>query len=83
MREREADRQTDRDRETERQRQRDRDTERVNECACVEYNIMTILFIYYYGFFDTYIIVDLVKRGMLKLVGEIRRYRNDRYYYYY
>ena len=26
-----------------------------------------------------HIIVDLVKRGVLTLIGEIRRYRNDRY----
>ena len=28
---------------------------------------------------NVYIIVDLVKRDVLTLVGEIRRYRNDRY----
>ena len=28
--------------------------------------------------FNVYIIVDLVKRGVLSPVGEIRRYRNDR-----
>ena len=39
--------------------------------------------IFYFDFFNTYITVDLVKRGMLTLVGEIRRYGNDRYYYYY
>ena len=27
--------------------------------------------------------VDLVKRSVLTLVGEIWRYRNDHYYYYY
>ena len=32
---------------------------------------------YFLGF-NAYIIVDLVKRGVLTLVGEIRRYRNDR-----
>ena len=30
--------------------------------------------------FNVYIIPDLVKRGMLTLVGETRRYRNDPYY---
>ena len=30
-----------------------------------------------------YIFVDLVRRGVLTLVGEIRRYRNDRYYLLY
>ena len=30
--------------------------------------------------FNVCIIVDLVKRGVLTLVGEIRRYRSDRYY---
>ena len=29
------------------------------------------------------VVVDLVKRGVLTLVGEIQHYRNDRYYYYY
>ena len=28
-----------------------------------------------------YMFLDLVKRGVLTLVGEKRRYRNDRYYY--
>ena len=30
-----------------------------------------------------YIIVDLVKRGVLSLVSDMRRYTNNRYYYYY
>ena len=38
--------------------------------------------IYNFWGFDVNIIVDLVKRGVLILVSEIRRYRNDRYYYY-
>ena len=32
--------------------------------------------------FNAYIIVDLVKRGVLTLVSEIWRYRNNRCYYY-
>ena len=31
----------------------------------------------------THIIVHLVKRGVLTLVGEMRRYKHDRYFYYY
>ena len=41
---------------------------------------MTIKFIV--SCFNVYIIVDLVKRGVLSLVGEIRSYRNNRYYYH-
>ena len=37
---------------------------------------------YFLGF-NVYIIVDLVKCGVLTLVGEIWCYRNDLYYYYY
>ena len=36
--------------------------------------------------YDVTDIIDCVlntNRGVLTLVGEIRRYRNDRYYYYY
>ena len=33
--------------------------------------------------FNVYIIIDLVERRVLTLVGEIWRYRNDRYRYYY
>ena len=33
--------------------------------------------------FNVHILVDLVKRGVLILVGEIRRNRNARYYYYF
>ena len=40
---------------------------------------MTII----YSGFNVHVIVDLVKRGVLTLLGDIRRYRNDRYYYYY
>ena len=29
--------------------------------------------------FNVYIIVDFVKRGVLTFVGEIQRYKNDRY----
>ena len=32
--------------------------------------------------FNVSVIVDLVKRGEVTLVGEIRCYRNDRYYYH-
>ena len=31
---------------------------------------------------NAYVIVDLVRRGVLSLVGKIRRYRNYHYYYY-
>ena len=37
----------------------------------------TSLFLKFY----VYLFVDLLKRGVLPLVGEIGRYRNDRYYY--
>ena len=39
--------------------------------GCDEYNIMNI---------NVHIIVDIVKRGVLTLVSEIRRYRNERYF---
>ena len=38
--------------------------------------------IVYLRFYE-HVFVDLVTRGVLTLVGEIRRYRNDRYYHYY
>ena len=44
--------------------------------VCEKYNIM---FIYYFVVL-CYIFVDLAKRGVLTLVSEIRRYRNDLYY---
>ena len=40
---------------------------------------MTIIFFFFF-FFNVYIIVGLVKRGVLSLVADIRCYRNDRYY---
>ena len=46
--------------------------------GCEEYNTMLV---YYFLSFHLYIFVDLVKSGMLTLVDEIGRYRNDRYYY--
>ena len=38
-------------------------------CVREEYNIMTV--IYYFGGFDVYIIVDLVKCSVLTLVAEV------------
>ena len=46
-------------------------------CVCKEYYDYRIYYLYS---FSAYIFVDLVKRGVLTLVGEIRRYRNDCYY---
>ena len=44
----------------------------------------TLLWLYYqFWGFTVYNSVDLVKRGALTLVGEIRCYRNDHHYYYY
>ena len=39
--------------------------------------------IYYFRSSYVYSIVDLLKCGVLTLVDEIRRYRNDRYHHYY
>ena len=54
----------------------------VRVCVCVreEYNIM---FIYYFWSFLAHIFVDLVTRGMITLVNEVRRYSNKSYYYNY
>ena len=38
-------------------------------CVCEEYNSMTV--IYYFGGFDVYIIVDLVKYSVLTLVTQV------------
>ena len=43
---------------------------------------MLSMFDYYFWGFNVYITVDLVKHGVLTHVGEVRRYRNDRCYYY-
>ena len=54
-------------------------------CACVHahaWGIQYYDYIIIWGF-NVYIIIDLVERRVLTLVGEIRRYRNDRYRYYY
>ena len=50
---------------------------------CEECNNYYDYIFYYFSGFNVYIIVGLVKRGVFTLVGEILRYRNDRYYYYY
>ena len=47
--------------------------------ACVWWARNTILCLSFYA----YIFVDLVKRGMLTIVGEIRRCRNDRFCHHY
>ena len=48
--------------------------------VCEEYNVRFILLLR----FHVYIFVDVVKRGCAHLLfGEIRRYRNDRYYCYF
>ena len=41
-------------------------------------NFLSIFFILCFIGFNVYTFVDLVKRGVLTLVGETRRYRNDR-----
>ena len=54
-------------------------------CVCVcagvvreGYNIMTIYILFFRFLLYTFF-VDLIKRGVLTLVGEIWRYRNDRF----
>ena len=55
-------------------------------CACAlvwgtqYYNYMILFF---FWDLNVYIIVDLVKCGVLTLASETRRYRNDGYYYHY
>ena len=50
----------------------------VRSCVCVCVCLRAGIQHYDY---NLYIIVDLVNHGVLTLVGEIRRYRNDCYYY--
>ena len=63
--------------------------ESVCVCVCVLVCVCVQGIPYYDNIIDyslgfiVYIIVDFVKRGVLTLVGEVRRYRNDRYYYHY
>ena len=59
----------------------------VRACVCVcvggggvrgiQYHIYVLFFRFYVD-----LLVDLVKRGALTFVREIRRYRNHRYYYH-
>ena len=53
----------------------------VRVCVCVFNTIW--LYKYYFRGFSVYILLVLVKRSVLTLVGEIWRYRNERYYCYY
>ena len=57
----------------------------VRPCVCVgvvckDYSITTALFCRFYV--HVYIFVDLVKHGVLTLIGEVQHYKNDCYFYF-
>ena len=57
-------------------------------CMCARARVCDMRGIQYYVNliflrFYVYLFVDLVKRGVLTFIGQIRQYRNDYYYYYY
>ena len=54
----------------------------VRVCVCVWCARNTTIIILFWRFY-AYIFVDVVKRGVLILVGEIQCYRHDLYWYYY
>ena len=51
-------------------------------CVCGVQGIQHCAYILFLRFY-VYLFVDLIKRGIHALVGEILHYENDRYYYYY
>ena len=52
-------------------------------CVCVRVQCAKNTVLTFYIILWFYVILDLVNHGVLTLVGEIPRFRNDRYYYYY